>query len=63
MIRAHSRHATTMSHDDNLLDFAAERARRQHDLNEKRLLEVRSAFEQAMPMAGRKKAKKKPKKR
>ncbi len=54
---------TTMSQDNNLLDFAAERARRQHDLNDKRLAEVRRAFEQAMPMAGKKKPKKKPKKR
>lgn len=53
----------TMSQDDNLLDFTAERARRQHDLNEKRLREVRNAFEQAMPMVGKKKPKKKPKKR
>lgn len=52
-----------MTEDTNLLDFAAERARRQHDLNDKRLAEVRRAFEQAMPLAGKKKAKKKPKKR
>ncbi|MBA1243807.1 MULTISPECIES: hypothetical protein [Pseudomonas] len=51
-----------MSQDDNLLDFATERARRQHDLNDKRLAEVRRAFEQAMPMTAKKKARKKPKK-
>jgi hypothetical protein len=52
-----------MTDDSNLLDFAAERARRQHDLNDKRLAEVRQAFEQAMPLGGKKKPKKKPKKR
>lgn len=46
---------------DNLIDFDAERAKRIHDLKEKRLNEVRQAFEQAMPLAGAKK--KKPKKR
>jgi len=51
-----------MSQDDNLLDFAAERARRQHDLNDKRLAELRRAFEKAMPMTGKKKSRKKPKK-
>lgn len=55
--------ATIMTEDNNLLDFAAERARRQHDLNDKRLAEMRQAFEQAMPLAGKKKPKKKPKKR
>lgn len=49
-----------MSQDDNLIDFDAERARRVHDLNDKRLNEVRKAFEQAMPL-GKVKAKKKPK--
>ncbi len=51
----------TMSQDDNLIDFGAERARRIHDLNDKRLNEVRKAFEQAMPIASAKKPKKKPK--
>lgn len=51
----------TMSQDDNLIDFGAERARRVHDLNEKRLNEVRKAFEQAMPLGAAKKGKKKPK--
>ncbi|MFD2644757.1 hypothetical protein [Pseudomonas japonica] len=50
-----------MSQDDNLIDFGAERARRIHDLNDKRLNEVRKAFEQAMPIASAKKPKKKPK--
>lgn len=54
----------TMSDDHNLIDFSAERAKRVHDLNDKRLLEVRQAFEQAMPLsAARKKSKKKPKKK
>ncbi|MHC6224400.1 hypothetical protein ACYU03_06400 [Pseudomonas sp. X10] len=49
---------------DNLIDFGAERAKRIHDLNEKRLNEVRQAFEQAMPLSKpRKKPKGKPKKR
>ncbi|MCO7517649.1 hypothetical protein NJF44_23085 [Pseudomonas guariconensis] len=50
---------------DNLIDFGAERAKRIHDLNEKRLNEVRQAFEQAMPLgkAKKKKPKGKPKKR
>lgn len=50
-----------MSQDDNLIDFGAERARRIHDLNDKRLNEVRKAFEQAMPIGAAKKTKKKPK--
>ncbi|BDM24445.1 hypothetical protein ACIPZ5_22795 [Pseudomonas sp. NPDC089428] len=50
---------------DNLIDFDAERAKRIHDLKEKRLNEVRQAFEQAMPLAAtkKKKPKGKPKKR
>ncbi|WP_057427134.1 hypothetical protein [Pseudomonas syringae] len=51
-----------MSDDEKLIDLGAERARRVHDLNDKRLDEVRNAFEQAMPLSG-KKPKKKPKKR
>ena len=39
-----------MSQDDKLIDLSAERAKRVHDLNEKRLNEVRQAFEQAMPL-------------
>ncbi|UVJ42983.1 hypothetical protein NVV94_20735 [Pseudomonas sp. LS1212] len=55
-----------MSQDDKLIDLNAERAKRVHDLNEKRLNEVRQAFEQAMPLAkakASKKPKSKPKKR
>ncbi|MES2870773.1 MAG: hypothetical protein V4749_14515 [Pseudomonadota bacterium] len=53
-----------MSQDNKLVDLGAERARRVHDLNEKRLNEVRQAFEQAMPLAkAKKKSKNKPKKR
>lgn len=55
-----------MSDDDKLIDFAAERDKRVHDLKEKRLNQVRQAFEQALPLAKpAKKAKakgKKPKK-
>ncbi|MBP3362207.1 MAG: hypothetical protein J6L74_00055 [Pseudomonas sp.] len=40
-----------MSQDTKLVDLGAERAKRVHDLNEKRLNEVRKAFEQAMPLA------------
>ncbi|UOB25353.1 hypothetical protein MRY17_06545 [Pseudomonas orientalis] len=47
-----------MSDDDKLIDLNAERAKRVHDLNDKRLNEVRQAFEQAMPLG---KAKKKSK--
>ncbi|KAA0945109.1 MULTISPECIES: hypothetical protein [unclassified Pseudomonas] len=57
-----------MSDDDKLIDLNAERAKRVHDLNDKRLNEVRQAFEQAMPMLlgkakPKKKQKNKPKKR
>jgi hypothetical protein len=52
-----------MSEDAKLIDLGAERARRVHDLNDKRLNEVRNAFEQAMPLARKKKPKSKPKKR
>lgn len=52
-----------MSNDEKLVDLSAERARRVHDLNDKRLNEVRQAFEQAMPLAKAKKKSKKPKKR
>jgi hypothetical protein len=53
-----------MSDDDKLVDLSAERAKRIHDLNDKRLNEVRQAFEQAMPLSkARKKPKGKPKKR
>ena len=53
-----------MSQDNKLVDLGAERAERVHDLNEKRLNEVRQAFEQAMPLVKtKKKPKSKPKKR
>ncbi|HLV19023.1 MAG TPA: hypothetical protein VKY70_16325 [Pseudomonas sp.] len=35
---------------DEPIDFAAERAKRIHDLHEKRLIEVRQAFERALPL-------------
>ena len=50
--------------DDKLIDFAAERDKRIHDLHEKRLNEVRDAFAQALPLSkAKKKPKSKPKKR
>ncbi|WPN50015.1 MULTISPECIES: hypothetical protein [unclassified Pseudomonas] len=53
-----------MNQDDKLIDLNAERAKRVHDLNDKRLNEVRQAFEQAMPLGkAKKKPKNKPKKR
>ena len=53
-----------MNDDDKLIDLNAERAKRVHDLNDKRLNEVRQAFEQAMPLGKpKKKPKNKPKKR
>jgi len=49
---------------NNHNNFDAERARRVHDIKEKRLNEMRDAFEQALPLnAAKKKAKRKPKKR
>ena len=35
---------------ENIIDLSAERTRRVHDLNEKRLQEVRSAFVSALPL-------------
>ena len=53
-----------MSHDTTpIIDFNSERAKRIHDLNDKRLNEVRQQFEQAMPLSKVKKKAKKPKKR
>ena len=53
-----------MSQDNTLVDLGAERAKRVHDLKEKKLNEVRLAFEQAMPLSAvKKKPKKKSKKR
>ena len=51
----------TMNPDDKLIDFTAERGKRIHDLHEKRLNDVRQAFEQALPLPKGKKATKKPK--
>jgi hypothetical protein len=52
-----------MSKDDKLIDFAAERDKRIHDLRDKKLNELRDAFEQAMPLPkGKKKPKGKPNK-
>ncbi|MEK8079678.1 hypothetical protein [Pseudomonas sp. XK-1] len=52
-----------MSHDDKLIDFTAERDKRIHDLRDKKLNELREAFEQALPLPkGKKKPKGKPKK-
>ncbi|SDU17792.1 hypothetical protein [Halopseudomonas salegens] len=49
---------------DNLVDLQQARQERRHDLNEARLQRVRQAFEQALPLPGRKSsaAKKKGKK-
>ena len=41
----------------------AERSKRIHDLNDKRLDDMRKAFEQALPLGNGRKARKKPKKR
>ncbi|KPW95704.1 Uncharacterized protein ALO75_03004 [Pseudomonas syringae pv. coryli] len=57
------REPQAMSDDAQLIDLGAERAKRIHDLNDKRLNEVRNAFEQAMPLGKQKKSGKKPKKR
>ncbi|MDY7217975.1 hypothetical protein TOI97_00030 [Denitrificimonas sp. JX-1] len=37
--------------EENIVDFVVERTRRVHDLNEKRLQEVRSAFVKALPLS------------
>lgn len=39
-----------MSGDRQPIDFAAERDKRIHDLHERRLGEVRAAFERALPL-------------
>lgn len=49
-----------MSDDAKLIDLGAERAKRVHDLNDKRLNEMRNAFEQVMPLGRTKKPKSKP---
>ena len=53
-----------MSDEVKLIDFAAERGKRIHDLNDRRLDEMRQAFEQALPLGrAKKKGKSRPKKR
>ena len=52
-----------MSSDENLIDFSAERARRIHDLNDKRLEEMRKTFEQVLPLGQSKKKGNKPTKK
>ena len=50
--------------DEKLIDFTAERGKRIHDLHDKKLDEMRQAFEQALPLPKvMKKAKSNPKKR
>lgn len=52
------------SDDNNLIDFGSERGKRIHDLHDKRLNEMRNAFEQALPInAASKKRRGKPKKK
>ncbi|WP_447592387.1 hypothetical protein [Aquipseudomonas campi] len=51
-----------MSNDEKLIDFNAERGKRIHDLHDKKLDEMRQAFEQALPLPKGKKKAKKPKK-
>lgn len=36
--------------DEKLIDFTAERGKRIHDLHDKKLDEMRQAFEQALPL-------------
>ncbi len=56
--------AEQMSSDEKLIDFCAERAKRIHDLNDKRLEEMRKTFEQVLPLGkAKKKGKRSPKKR
>lgn len=49
--------------DDKLIDFTAERGKRIHDLHDRKLGEMRQAFEQALPLPKGKQAKNKPKKK
>lgn len=46
-----------MSSEEQVIDFSVEREKRIHDIKEKRLAEMRQAFEQALPLS---KPKKKP---
>lgn len=48
--------------DDQPIDFASERARRIHDLHERRLQEVREQFSAALPLPARR-GRSKPKKK
>ena len=48
--------------DEKLIDFTAERGKRIHDLHDKKLDEMRQAFEQALPLPMGK-SKSKPKKK
>lgn len=48
--------------DEKLIDFTAERGKRIHDLHDKKLVEMRQAFEQALPLP-KGKSKSKPKKK
>lgn len=52
-----------MSNDVKLIDFTAERDKRIHDLHDRKLEDMRNAFEQALPMPKAKKKARKPKKR
>ena len=53
-----------MSSEEKLIDLSAEREKRVHDIKEKRLAEMRQAFEQALPLSKpKKKSKGKSKKR
>jgi len=47
--------------DDKLIDFGAERSKRIHDLHDKKLDEMRQAFEQALPLPRSRKSKPKKK--
>lgn len=50
--------------ENNVIDLSGERVRRVHDLNEKRLQDVRAAFVKALPLPTAKvKTKKKAKKK
>lgn len=50
--------------ENNVIDLSGERVRRVHDLNEKRLQDVRAAFVKALPLSTAKvKTKKKAKKK
>jgi len=48
--------------DEKLIDFTAARGKRIHDLHDKKLDEMRQAFEQALPLP-KGKSKSKPKKK